>query len=201
MFKRFLAVVALTLSVAVPTLAAESPQAMIEQTSQQVLQSLRDNRAELDRDPSGVYALVEKQILPHFDFGTMSRWVLGRNWRSASPEQRDQFVEAFKVFLVNRYAGALLEYSNEQLRFPPAPTADGDDVTVRSEIVLKRGKPIPVNYSLHRNKQGEWKVYDVTIEGVSLVTNYRNSFADQIRAGGMDSLIAKLQERNAQSRL
>ncbi|MCB1825316.1 MAG: ABC transporter substrate-binding protein [Candidatus Competibacteraceae bacterium] len=176
--------------------AVKPPQDVIQDTSTRMIDALRQNRAKLDRDPGQIYGLVNQIVLPNFDFELMSRWVLGRAWQQASPDQRRRFTEEFRTLLVRTYAKALLEYSDEDLRLLPQPTVgDGSEATVKTEVRLKAGRPIQINYSMHLNNDG-WKVYDVKVDGVSLVTNYRSTFASQIRASGMDSVIADLQQRN-----
>lgn len=176
--------------------AVKPPQDVIQDTSTRMIDALRQNRAKLDRDPGQIYGLVDQIVLPNFDFELMSRWVLGRAWQQASPDQRRRFTEEFRTLLVRTYAKALLEYSDEDLQLLPQPAVgDGSEVTVKTEVRLKAGRPIQINYSMHLNNDG-WKVYDVKVDGVSLVTNYRSTFASQIRANGMDSVIADLQQRN-----
>ncbi len=176
--------------------AVKPPQDVIQDTSTRMIDALRQNRAKLDRDPGQIYGLVDQIVLPNFDFELMSRWVLGRAWQQASPDQRRRFTEEFRTLLVRTYAKALLEYSDEDLQLLPQPAVgDGSEVTVKTEVRLKAGRPIQINYSMHLNNDG-WKVYDVKVDGVSLVTNYRSTFANQIRANGMDSVIADLQQRN-----
>ncbi len=176
--------------------AVKPPQDVIQDTSTRMIDALRQNRAKLDRDPGQIYGLVDQIVLPNFDFELMSRWVLGRAWQQATPDQRRRFTEEFRTLLVRTYAKALLEYSGEDIRLLPQPTVgDGSEVTVKTEVRLKAGRPIQINYSMHLNNDG-WKVYDVKVDGVSLVTNYRSTFASQIRANGMDSVIADLQQRN-----
>ena len=176
--------------------AVKPPQDVIQDTSTRMIDALRQNRAKLDRDPGQIYGLVDQIVLPNFDFELMSRWVLGRAWQQASPDQRRRFTEEFRTLLVRTYAKALLEYSGEDFRLLPQPTVgDGSEVTVKTEVLLKAGRPIQINYSMHLSNDG-WKVYDVKVDGVSLVTNYRSTFANQIRANGMDSVIADLQQRN-----
>ncbi len=178
--------------------AVRPPQDVIQDTSARMFDALRQNRAMLDRDPGQIYGLVNQIVLPNFDFELMSRWVLGRAWQQATPDQRRRFTEEFRTLLVRTYAKALLEYSNEDFRLLPQPTVgDGSEVTVKTEVRLKAGRPIQINYSMHLNNDG-WKVYDITVDGVSLVTNYRSTFASQIRANGIDSVITDLQQRNTQ---
>jgi phospholipid transport system substrate-binding protein len=178
-------------------LAAGSPGDIIRDTSDRMLDALRKNEAELKTDTSELYALVNKIVLPNFDFEAMSRWVLGRYWRQATPEQRKRFVAEFRTLLVRTYGSSLLNYTDASIRVLPMPPVSGDDVTVRSQVERGDGPPIPINYSMHR-KNDVWKVYDVSVDGVSLVTTYRGSFADEIRQDGIDGLIAKLAKRNAQ---
>lgn len=197
--KRLSMALLLALALAAPTWAAPaaSPQQVVQENAEQMLKALGENRQELNQNPNLIYGLVSDILLPHFDFEAMSRWVLGKYWRQADAAQRQQFVEQFRTLLVNTYSKALLEYSNEEFRVLSSPDNPGaEEATVRSEIVPKSGPSVPINYSMHV-KDGAWKVYDVSIEGVSLVTNYRGTFADQIRKEGIDAMIRKLTERNA----
>jgi phospholipid transport system substrate-binding protein len=178
--------------------AVKPPQEVVQDTSARMLSALRQNYAALKQDSSQIYGLVDQIVLPNFDFELMSRWVLGRAWQQATPEQRRRFAEEFRTLLVRTYAKALLEYANDDVRVLPQPgAADSSETTVKTEVRLKAGQPIQINYSMHLNPEG-WKVYDVTVDGVSLVTNYRSTFASQIRSSGLDAVIADLQQRNAQ---
>lgn len=179
--------------------AVRPPQEIVQDTSARMIDALRANRETLRRDPNRLYGLVDQIVLPNFDFELMSRWVLGRAWQQATPDQRRHFTEEFRTLLVRTYAKALLEYSDEEIRVLPLPNAaDGNDVTVRTEVRPKTGQPIQINYSMQL-KENAWKVYDVIVDGVSLVTNYRSTFASQIRSSGMDAVIADLRQRNAQN--
>lgn len=188
----------LTLSIGLAH-AATVPQDVVEDTSTRILEALRQNRAAIDRDPNQIYTLVNRIVLPNFDFELMARWVLGRAWQQATPDQRRQFIEEFQTLLVRTYGKTLLEYADEKIQMSPqnAPP-NGDEVTVRTEIRPKTGQPMQINYSMHLS-DGAWKVYDVTVDGISLVTSYRSSFASQIRTSGMDGVIADLRQRNAQT--
>lgn len=178
--------------------APQSPQMLIEETSEKMLTALRENKETLRQDTSELYELVHEIVLPHFDFELMSRWVLGKHWREATPEQRRQFTDEFRTLLVRSYAGALLEYADEEITFPPAPEASADDdrATVRSQVNPKGQAPIAINYKLRRRNDA-WKVYDVSVDNVSLVINYRSTFDNQIRDEGMDAVISDLEQRNA----
>ena len=176
--------------------AVKPPQEVVQDTSARMLSALRQNYAVLKQDSSQIYELVNQIVLPNFDFELMSRWVLGRAWQQASPDQRRRFTDEFRTLLVRTYAKALLEYANEEVRVLPQPgAADGSETTVKTEVRLKASQPIQINYSMHLGNDA-WKVYDVTVDGVSLVTNYRGTFATQIRDSGLDAVIADLQQRN-----
>lgn len=176
--------------------AAKPPQEVVQDTSARMLTALRQNYEALKRDSSQIYGLVDQIVLPNFDFELMSRWVLGRAWQQATPEQRRRFTGEFRTLLVRTYAKALLEYANEEVRVLPQPgAADGNETTIKTEVRLKASQPIQINYSMHLGNDA-WKVYDVTVDGVSLVTNYRGTFASQIRDSGIDAVIADLQQRN-----
>jgi len=178
--------------------AVQSPQDLVQQTADKMLTKLRDERQVIDQHPGRIYDLVEEIVLPHFDFQKMSSWVLGKYWRRATPEQRRHFTEEFRNLLVRTYAKSLSSYTDNKITYLPFRGSAGqDDVTVRTEVDQPGGFPIPIDYSLYL-KDGEWKVYDVTIDGVSLVTNYRTTFANQIRQDGLDKLIATLADRNRQ---
>jgi phospholipid transport system substrate-binding protein len=178
--------------------AIQSPQDLVQQTAEKMVSKLREERQIIDQHPGRIYDLVNEIVLPHFDFERMSSWVLGKYWRSATPAQRDRFVEEFRNLLVRTYAKSLSSYSDNKISYLPFRDRPGqNDVKVRTEVDQPGGFPIPIDYSLYL-KGDEWKVYDVTIDGVSLVTNYRTTFANQIRQDGLDKLIATLADRNKQ---
>ncbi len=173
--------------------APQQAQALVEQTTRQVLTRLDEQKEALQADPEGIYLLVEDLVLPHFDFERMSRWVLGRYWRQADESQQQRFVELFRDLLVRTYARALLEYSDQEVRFEPLrPGADARTVSVRSRIQQAGGYSINLDYALFTDGE-TWKVYDISVNGVSLVTNYRAAFATEIRRGGMEGLLMHLE--------
>ncbi len=140
--------------------------------------------------------MVDRIVLPHFDFDYVSKLVLARYWRKATPEQRTRFQQAFRSQLVGFYGDALLDYSNEKVRWEDADVpAEATDVTIKSEIVPSGSDPIPISYAMHMT-DGTWKVYDVTVDGISLVTNYRGQFAAEIRRSGLDALIQRLESES-----
>ncbi len=190
----------LAVSVSLPLQAEEKhpAESLVTDTTNKVLERLRKDKAELEKDKSKIYPLVQELILPHFDFEKMSIWVLGKNWRKADAQQQKTFTAEFQNLLVRTYSTALLEYTDQKIDFLPFHAADGDrKVTVKTRIVQGGGaSDIPLNYSLYLNKQGQWKVYDITVDGISLVTNYRTSFATEVQQGGIPKLLTKLAEMN-----
>ncbi len=170
---------------------------MVQQTTERVTGILQSRKAELEADPALLYTVVEKEVAPYFDFVRMSRLVLGKHWRRATPEERQQFAEEFRRLLVRSYAASMLKYSGEKINFLPLrEDPEATDVTVRTEVEVPGTDPVEVDYSLSL-RDGEWMVYDVVIGGVSLVVNYRTSFAEEIRSsGGLAGLIEKLHQHN-----
>lgn len=194
-----LAGLTLALALAFPAVnaAEDLATALVRNTSERMLSTLETRRAEIDRNPSLIYALVEGIVLPHFDFERITQSAVGRHWREATPAQREALVNGFRQVLVRTYAQALLGYSGEEIRYLPVkPGRQSDSVTVSTEVRGRGAPPIPIDYRLYL-KGGAWKVYDVVVDNVSLVSNYRSSFAAQVRQGGIDGLIARLQEMNA----
>jgi phospholipid transport system substrate-binding protein len=178
--------------------AMPEPQALVKQASDDMLKALKDHEAELETNPDKIYELVESILMPHFDFEKMSKLALGKNWRAANDEQRVRFIEEFRLLLIRTYSTAMLEYTDEEIRFLPfRDDLSRKRVTVPMEVLQAAGPSIPMALSLYQNKDDAWKVYDVKIDGISLVTNYRSSFANEIRNGGMEQLINNLAERNA----
>ena len=181
--------------------AMPEPQALVKEASDNMLKALKDHEAELETDPQKIYTLVQEILFPHFDFERMARLALGRSWRDASAEQQTKFVEEFRLLLVRTYATAMLEYTNEEIRFLPfRDDVEKGRVSVPMEVVQPNGPSVPMSLALYKNKNNEWKVYDVKIEGISLVTNYRSSFNRDIRTSGMDALIESLSKRNDKAR-
>jgi phospholipid transport system substrate-binding protein len=177
--------------------APQDAQALVKNTADTVFARLKQDQAKLKANPHLIYPLVEDVVLPHFDFEKMSQWVLGKNWRNTTEAQRKRFVDQFRNLLVRTYAKALLEYTDQTLNYLPVQAdASAKKVVVRTVIEQKGStSPIPINYAMYL-KNDAWKVYDITVDNVSLVSNYRNSFASEIQQGGVDQLIAKLEDMN-----
>ncbi|MCW8955357.1 MAG: ABC transporter substrate-binding protein [Gammaproteobacteria bacterium] len=175
---------------------ALTPDQLIKQTSDQVLNTLKKNKSEYDKDPDKVFELVNDIIIPHMDFRAMSKLALGQHWRDANESQQEAFVDAFKILLVRTYGRSLSEYTNQTIEYLPyqPPAENKRTVVVQTQIKQDTGPAIPIDYRL-RIKDDIWKVFDIKIDGISLVTNYRNSFASDIRKVGMDGLIEKLKSK------
>lgn len=172
---------------------------LVNQTAEKILVQLRAEKNVVAKNNQRVYELVEQIVLPHFDFGAMSASVLGKHWRTANEDQRTRFSQEFKVLLVRTYAKALVDNMERKIVYQPLRAADGaTDVTVRTEIPQDGGFPLPINYSMEL-KDGAWKVYDVDIDGISLVKNYRTTFSNEVKQDGVDALIKTLLERNQQA--
>ena len=198
MLRSFLLLLALVLGLNAPVaLANDTPPDVLARTSsEEVIAILKKDKELRSGNQTKVYQLVEAKILPHFDFNRMTQLALGKNWPRATAKQKQELVTEFRNLLVRTYSGSLTEFTNQTVEFKPLTLKPDDtDVTVRSEIRQPGGQPIPVNYSMYKTDFG-WKVYDVTIDSVSLVTNYRASFSNTIRQSGIDGLIKTLADQS-----
>lgn len=194
-----LAVVWLTVAVNSVSAAVVPPDVLARQTTEKTLQTIREHRDELKRNPAMIYDLVKELVLPHFDFELMSRFVLAQNWRHANPDQRRRFVDEFRQLLVRTYGRSLAEYSNQTVEFEPMHSDPSSGrVTVNSKIKQADGPAIALDYKLYKKQADGWKVFDVIIDGVSLVQNYRGSFSSEVRRNGLDALIEQLAQRNTE---
>ncbi|MCX7628389.1 MAG: ABC transporter substrate-binding protein [Methylophilaceae bacterium] len=173
-----------------------APDVLVKNTTSEVLEIIKKDKDIQSGDLKKITALAEEKILPHFDFEAMSRAVLGKNWREASKEQQAQFVTEFRTLLVRTYASALAKYRNQTIEYKPLRAEPSDTrVTVKTQIIQPGGPPLPVDYTL-KLVGDAWKVVDVTIEGVSLVTNYRGQFANELKQTDIAGLIQRIAEKN-----
>lgn len=196
MKRAFVALFGLLLSFTVAAADVTPPDQIARTAIDKIIQLIKSHKDEYARDHKKLYEMVDREVLQYFDFRAMSRAVLGRYWREASEDQRERFTKEFRDLLVRTYATALLKYTNEEVRFLPFRPTDEKTALVRTEIIQAGGGPnIPIHYSFFRSEQG-WKVYDVAIEGVSLVTNYRGTYAEKARTQGLDALIASISDAN-----
>ncbi|MCC7122061.1 MAG: ABC transporter substrate-binding protein [Gammaproteobacteria bacterium] len=176
--------------------AAVDAQTVVQETTTAVIDRVKAEKDTLRGDPAKMYSLVSDTIFPHFDFSIMSQWVLGEHWKIADTAQRQEFVEQFRRLLVRTYATALLEYSDQTIAYPANEASHNPKTaTVKQDIKQPGGTILPVVYRLH-NKSGDWKVFDVAVDGVSLVKTYKSSFAQVIAEGGIAKLIANLKDKN-----
>lgn len=199
MLRSFLLLLALVLGLNAPVaLANDTPPDVLARTSsEEVIAILKKDKELRNGNQTKVYQLVEAKILPNFDFNRMTQLALGKNWPRATAKQKQELVTEFRNLLVRTYSSSLTEFTNQTVEFKPLTLKPDDtDVTVRSEIRQPGGQPIPINYSMYKTDFG-WKVYDVTIDSVSLVTNYRASFSNTIRQSGIDGLIKTLADQSA----
>lgn len=188
--------------------ATVPPHQMLNSVTEKVISSLREEREAIRLQPTHLFTVVEQALLPHVEINVMSRFVLGQHWRRASDEQKARFSEEFKNLLVRFYVSALLDdpeqldsllaEGNNLVRYLPVTVADDTrTTTVRGEVFLPNNGPrVPVSFSLMRIESGEWLLYDVNVDGISLVSNYRTSFSADISREGLDRLIDRLAERN-----
>jgi len=177
--------------------AAVSPVPMLEKTADQIIDTLDKNKSHLKENPLFVQRTVREHLLPHIDVQGMARSVLGRNaWARATPVERDRFTQAFSKLVVRTYAAPLAEYSNEKIMFLPERAApNGRFTRVNSVIIRANGQKIPLSYSLVL-KNGDWKVYDLSVEGVSLLQSFRTQFGQILKMTDMDALIMQLNKQN-----
>ena len=176
----------------------EAPDAMIRKVTDDVLNIVRQDKDIRSGNTKKAIELVEAKVLPNFNFQRMTALAMGRDWNKANAEQKKRLTDEFKTLLVHTYSNALTGYKDQTIRYKPAKLQSGDtEVMVRTEIVQPGNKPIPLDYSLEKQPEG-WKVYDVVVAGVSLVTNYRDTFNQEVRANGVDGLIDMLAKKNNQ---
>lgn len=197
--KRFIAGIALVVSFASAAIAQETPDALVRNVSEEVLAIVKNDKDLQSGNTKRAMELVEAKVLPHFNFNRMTRLALGREWNKASEPQKEQLVKEFRTLLVRTYSNALTEYKNQTIEYKPFRMAAGDtDVMVKTQVNQPGAKPITLDYWLEKLPEG-WKVYDVVVASVSLVTNYRDTFAQEVRNGGIDGLIKTLAAKNAKT--
>lgn len=176
----------------------EPPDVLVKRVTDDVLSIVRADKDIQSGNTGKAISLVEAKVLPHFNFDRMTALAVGRDWRQASPEQKKRLAEEFRTLLVRTYSNALTAYKNQTVVYKPLRMQAGDtDVLVRTEIRQPGQQAVQLDYGLEL-QNSDWKVYDVVVAGISLVTNYRESFAQEIRAGGIDGLIASIAAKNKQ---
>jgi len=191
----------LCLIAATPVLAdSPQPNQVVQNLVDELGKTMEARRAELSKDRESLLKVIDGIVLPHFDIDYASILVLGQNARTASVEQRARFDKAMYNSITHRYAEGLLKYTEGRVRVLPFQGELNDKRTlVRTQVVLDDGKVVPVDYAFRKTSAGEWKAYDVIIEGISYVTNYRNQVAAEIAKSGLDALTTRLESQGAKA--
>lgn len=179
-----------------PAAAETAPDALVKSTAQDVLAIIKQDKDIQSGNTKKVLDLVEAKVLPHFNFNRMAMLAVGRHWPKATPTQQQALTNEFRTMLVRTYSNSLSSYRDQTIDYRPLRLQAGDtDVTVKTVVKQPGGQPIPIDYSLEKTPDG-WKVYDVAVDNVSLVTNYRSSFSSEIQSKGIDGLIKTLGDKN-----
>ena len=195
MMKKLIALLFATFFASI-ALAQEAPDVLVKRVTEEVLEIVRKDKEIQNGDTSRVLELVDAKVLPNFNFSHMTALAVGKDWRKATPAQQKRLTGEFQELLVRTYSNALTSYKNQRVVYKPFRMNAGDtDVLVRTEVDEPGRKPVQLDYSLEKLDAG-WKVYDVTVAGISLVTNYRDQFAQEVRSGGIDGLIQSLVTKN-----
>ena len=182
--------------VALPAIAQEAPDALVKRVSQEALQIIKTDPKVQAGDQARIRELIEAKLAPHFDIDRMTALAAGRAYRTATPEQKKRLGEEFKTLLIRTYSSALNQYRDQTIDAKPLRAdPNATDVTVRTEVIRPGQTPVEIDYSMGKTPSG-WKAYDVIVGGVSLVTNYRDEFTEQVRTGGVDGLIRSLAAKN-----
>lgn len=198
--KRLLGIILLVFSnlLASPAWSMDlAPDRLVDRTVQEVIEIIQKDQELKNGNKEKMLDLIETKILPHFNFARMTQLAMGQHWSSAVPEQQNKLIDEFRTLLVRTYSNALTSYHDETIKVNPIPPiGDRVETTIRTIVIQGNGKqPVPIDYSMEKKPDG-WKVYDVTVAGVSLVTNYRGSFNSQIRKGGVEGLLKTLSDKN-----
>jgi phospholipid transport system substrate-binding protein len=179
------------------TVDTSDPDAMVKSITQQVMDEIKGDKSIQSGDINKITQLVNEKILPYTDFRRTTQLAMGRNWRTATPEQQQQVIDQFKTLLIRTYSGALAQVRNQQIQYKPfRANPDDTDVVVRS-TVMNNGEPIELDYRLYKTPQG-WRVYDINVLGAWLIQAYQQQFQEKIQQGGVDGLIQFLTQRNQQ---
>jgi phospholipid transport system substrate-binding protein len=195
MYRKFIAFLAALLPAI--ALAQEAPDALVKRIADELVAIIKSDKDLQAGNSRKVVELAEQKVLPHFDFARMTRLAVGRNWAQASDAQKEALTKEFRTLLVRTCSTSLSQYRNQTIEVKPTKIAAQDtEATVRTAVLQQGGPPIPIDYAMEKTESG-WKVYDVIIDGASLVTTYRGSFNDQIQKGGIDGLVKTLQARNS----
>ena len=171
------------------------PDEIIRSATESAREQINENYETYKTDRHAFYTMIDETVVPRFDVKYISQLVLARNYRSATPEQRSRFTDAFQTMIVRSYADALLEYYDDvDIEWAPLRMAeDATDASVGAKIMRNSGQPNPIDFRVHKTDDGDWKIYDIAVENISVVSNFRAQFAQEVKKNGLDSLIAKLE--------
>jgi len=201
--KFLVAIFACLMALALPARAQQDlgPEELVRKVTQDVLDAIRSDKQLAAGDKQKALKLAEEKVLPLIDFEEAARLAVGRAWAQATPEQRKKLVEEFRKMLVRTYSNAISAYEGQTMKVLPVRMKPGDtEVTVHNQYIRAGGTPLPVDYQMHKTDQG-WKIYDITVEGVSLVLTYRSEFDAIVKQEGIDGLIKRLEEKNTPAKL
>mgnify|MGYP005605603947 CR=1 FL=1 len=180
--------------------AQTAPDAMIKTVAEDVRALIKQDKDLQAGDANKIYALIEEKVFPNLNFAKTTRLAVGKSWTQASPEQREALIKEFRSLLVRTYATSLRQFRDQQIDYKPLPLSPTDtDVLVRTNVIQDGQQPAGVDYRVEKGADG-WKVYDIVVDGVSLVTTYRGEFAERVRQSGIDGLIKALSEKNRAGR-
>jgi phospholipid transport system substrate-binding protein len=185
-----------------PAMAQElGPEELVKKLTSDVMATIKTDKDLAAGDKQKALQLAEEKILPHIDFQEATRLAVGRAWRDATPEQRKKLVDEFRSMLVRTYSNALEGYQGQEMKVLPSRNKAGDnEATVRNQFTRAGGKPVPIDYQMRKTDSG-WKIYDITVEGISLVLTYRSEFDQVVKQEGIDGLIKRLSQKNAPPKL
>jgi phospholipid transport system substrate-binding protein len=195
---QMLKVLALLLFVALPLSAQDlGPEELVKKITAEVLEAVKGDKQLAGGDRQKALKLAEEKILPHVDFEEATRLAVGRAWAQATPEQKKKLVAEFRNMLVRTYSNALQPYEGQQMKVMPVRMKPGDsEVTVQNQFIRSGAQPVKIDYSMRKTDKG-WKVYDIVVEGVSLVLTYRSEFDAVVKQEGVDGLIKRLSQKNS----
>jgi phospholipid transport system substrate-binding protein len=177
------------------------PDELVKKVTSEVLEAVKSDKALAAGDKQKALKLAEEKILPHVDFEEATRLAVGRAWRTASPQQKKQLVDAFRSMLVRTYSNAITAYQGQTMKVMPLHMKAGEtDVTVRNQFLKPGGQPVQLDYQMHKT-DGGWKIYDIVVEGVSLVLTYRSEFSAVVKQQGIDGLIRRMAEKSAPAKI
>ena len=187
----------LALVVALPAFTQDlGPEELVKKVTQEVMDVIKSDKQLAAGDRQRAIKLAEEKVLPHVDFEEATRLAVGRAWTQATPEQKKKLVGEFRNMLVRTYSNAIQPYEDQQMKVLPVRMKPGDtEATVRNQFIRSGGKPVPIDYSMRKTDKG-WKIYDIVVEGVSLVLTYRSEFDAVVKQDGIDGLIKRLSQKN-----